>query len=261
MKQSSPDYWRMVIAFSWNGQRYKADLSAPMDIAIPLRNGAEHQPNAYGAPLFEMEPVHMEGFIGSLEAGAPVNFFNVRINPHGNGTHTECVGHILAGPYTLRECMQRSHFIAELITVTPEVTDQGSLITKAQLENASHGSAEALVVRTLPNTAEKLHRSYTGSNPPFFAPDGMDWVRSQGYLHLLTDLPSVDPEVDGGTLAAHKSFWDVPGNIRAEATITELVYVPGNIPDGLYLLDIHNLAIDLDVSPSRPMLYEMEKLA
>ena len=208
-----------------------------------------------------MEPVRTEGFIGSLKAGAPVNFFNVHINPHGNGTHTECVGHILPGPYTLRECMQRSHFVAELITVRPEVTDKGSQITKAQLEKACHGSAEALVVRTLPNTPEKLHRSYTGSNPPFFASDGIDWIRSLDYLHLLTDLPSVDPEVDGGVLAAHKSFWDVAGIIRATATITELVYVPGNIPDGLYLLDIHNLAIDLDVSPSRPMLYEIEKLA
>jgi hypothetical protein len=87
----------------------------------------------------------------------------------------------------------------------------------------------------------------------------MRWIADRGIKHLLTDLPSVDPEVDGGTLAAHKAFWIVDGVVREDCTISEMVYVPENIPDGLYLLDLHTMALELDASPSRPMLYVIEK--
>jgi hypothetical protein len=87
----------------------------------------------------------------------------------------------------------------------------------------------------------------------------MAWIAEMGYQHLLTDLPSVDPEVDGGTLAGHKAFWIFRDVIRKACTITEMVYVPENIPDGLYLLDLHTVSLELDVSPSRPMLYVIEK--
>ena len=52
----------------------------------------------------------------------------------------------------------------------------------------------------------------------------------------LVDLPSVDREVDGGRLEAHHAFWGLPDNPRHHCTITELVYVPSNAPDGMYLL-------------------------
>ena len=35
-----------------------------------------------------------EGFTGSVAEGGSVNFRNIAFNPHGNGTHTECLGHI-----------------------------------------------------------------------------------------------------------------------------------------------------------------------
>jgi kynurenine formamidase len=259
----------MQITFTWNTQRYRADLSHPIDLAIPLVSGAAHQPNAYGAPAFEAAPVVGDNFIGSIEAGAPVNFFNIRLNPHGNGTHTECVGHILQGPYYIRECLQQSHYMAEVITVEPVAGPRGAMILREQIESSvmslrrhlEHGDLfpEALVVRTLPNPEDKKTRRYTGTNPPWFDVDAVAWIREQGYQHLLTDLPSVDREEDEGRLAAHKAFWDISGEIRTKATITEMIFVPTRIPDGLYLLDLHNLAFDLDVSPSRPMLYVVDQ--
>jgi hypothetical protein len=36
-----------------------------------------------------------------------------------------------------------------------------------------------------------------------------------------------------------------------------MIYVPGEIRDGLYLLNIQTLAIDLDVSPSRIVIYKL----
>ena len=49
----------------------------------------------------EYTPVVAGDFVGSTASGGPVNFFNIRVNPHGNGTHTECVGHIAREPYVL----------------------------------------------------------------------------------------------------------------------------------------------------------------
>ncbi|HLF64726.1 MAG TPA: cyclase family protein [Saprospiraceae bacterium] len=250
----------MKIKFTWNGDEYTADLSVPIDISIPLMNGEDNQPNAYGAPLYEATPVRSGEFIGSLEAGAPVNFFNISVNPHGNGTHTECVGHILQGPYSIRKCMTASLFVAELVTVQPEKREgEGARVTKSQLEPLIEHHADVLIVRTLPNQEDKKRRQYTGTNPPWFDVAAMAWIAELGYQHLLTDLPSVDPEADGGALAGHKAFWIVNGIIRSACTITEMIYAPENVPDGLYLLDLHTVALELDVSPSRPMLYVIEK--
>jgi kynurenine formamidase len=249
----------MQITLNWNADQFLVDLSNPKDISIPLKNEAENQPNAYHAPRYEASPVRAGNFIGSLEAGAPVNFFNIHLNPHGNGTHTECVGHILQGPWYLRECFKQSHFVAELLTVTPDETPNGYRVTQRQLQTLSMYAAEALIVRTLPNPESKMHRNYSGTNPPCFEEEAMQWLVGRNYRHLLTDLPSVDPEEDGGALAAHRTFWNLPGEVRSDCTITELIYVPANIPDGLYLLDLHTAAFHLDVSPSRPMLYEMTK--
>jgi kynurenine formamidase len=149
--------------------------------------------------------------------------------------------------------------MAEVISVEPTFGPTGQFLTREQIETAVQFRTEALIVRTLPNPEDKKTRRYTGTNPPWFDVEAMAWIREQGYQHLLTDLPSVDREEDEGRLAAHKAFWDISGGIRTEATITEMIFVHTRIPDGLYLLDLHNLAFDLDVSPSRPMLYVVDQ--
>jgi len=56
---------------------------------------------------------------------------------------------------------------------------------------------------------------------------------------------------------AHRAFWQFPDAIRDTATITELVYVPDSIADGLYLLNIQIASFELDASPSKPVLYRL----
>ncbi|MGL5889046.1 MAG: cyclase family protein, partial [Bacteroidia bacterium] len=75
--------------------------------------------------------------------------------------------------------------------------------------------------------------------------------------HLLLDLPSVDREVDGGALAAHKAFWNYPENTRRNCTITEFIYVPNDVFDGAYLLNLQTAPIENDATPSRPVLYRI----
>ena len=80
----------MQIQFEHNDKTYTANLNNGIDLSIPLANDP-NQVNCFWAPLFEISPVRTEQFTGSIEEGGLVNFKNVRINPHGNGTHTECI--------------------------------------------------------------------------------------------------------------------------------------------------------------------------
>ena len=64
-------------------------------------------------------------------------------------------------------------------------------------------------------------------------------------------------ESDDGLLLAHKAFWKYPDEVRSDCTITELVYIPDAIEDGLFLLNLQIASFDIDVSPSKPVLYKL----
>lgn len=86
----------------------------------------------------------------------------------------------------------------------------------------------------------------------------MQRLVERGVKHILVDLPSVDREVDGGQLEAHHVFWGLPNDPRTGCTITELVYVPQNASDGLYLLHLGVAPFMNDASPCRPVLFPLE---
>ena len=248
----------MISTLVHNKTEWKIDLKKPIDISIPLISG-QAGPNCFYAPVYETYPVEADNFIGDREQGGLVNFFNVKINPHGNGTHTECVGHISQGNLKLRDCMQRFHFFANLITVDAHKLDNGDkLITKESILSATadYGFSEAMILRTKPNNDDKLVKNYSGTNPTYFDPDAIKTLINMGVEHLLTDLPSVDKEEDGGKLESHKAFWDYPDQISLHRTITELIFVPNFVKDGPYVLNIMVGNYDLDVSPSKPVLYK-----
>lgn len=218
-------------------------------------------PKCFWAPNFEAEPVRMGDWVGSVNQGAPVNFYNVRLNPHGNGTHTECVGHISHEPYRIYECLKTYIHQALLISITPETLPNGDkIITRKLLEASCQALTtqhlKALIVRTLPNTETKQHLDYSGSNPCYFEPAACQWLAQINVEHLLVDLPSVDREEDAGALAAHKAYWQYPSSdVRVHCTITELIYVPDFIADGHYALSLQIAPFGLDAAPSNPVLY------
>ncbi len=246
----------MLARLSIAGQDYEADLTTPIDCSIPLQS--EKGPNCYFAPPFEATPVVTETFTGSIESGFPVNFYNLRINPHGNGTHTECSGHINPGPLFIGKLFNEYHLAARLITVEPSDLKGDKIITRDMLRDQQQPWPEAVLVRTDPNFDDKLSRNYSGTNPPYFQPEALAFLAASGVNHLLTDLPSVDREDDGGKLFAHHAFWGKGAELRSNCTITELIYVPDEVVDGLYLLNLQVLNIQLDVSPSRPVLFKLQ---
>lgn len=247
----------MHITFNFQGKTCAANLSNPIDLTIPLRHGEEN-PNCFWAPFPDFEPVRAGEFVGSTAEGGVVNFFNIRLNPHGNGTHTECVGHIARERYAVRTCLREHHFMAKLISLFPQRLDNGDrVLLKKQFEEQVHTSDEvrALIVRTLPNDALKMRQNWSGSNPPYLHDEAVKYLVSCGIEHLILDLPSVDREEDGGLLLGHRAFWQYPEATRTHCSITEMAFIPNEVKDGVYLLNLQTTAIDLDASPSKVLIY------
>ena len=227
---------------------FKIDLSKPLDISIPLRGTKENVTAWYVNPP-EFTPVMENGFIGDVNLGGAVNFRNIFFNPHGHGTHTECVGHISKEAYTINQCLKQFTFLAKLVTITPANINGDTIITLEQVKNNwKNNDAEAIVIRTLPNNEYKLEMQYSATNPTYLDKEAMQ---------LLIDTPSVDREEDGGELIAHHIFWDYPKNPQTERTITELIYVPEIVQDGIYILQFQLASFENDASPSKPILYQL----
>jgi kynurenine formamidase len=234
---------------------YQCDLSKPIDISIPMRSGSDN-PNAFGIPHPTFEPLVIGEFVGSVAKGGSVNCENLLLNAHGNGTHTECVGHISHERITINQSLKKFFFIAQVIT---SKTNNGQVMT-ADIIPFIKKESEAIIIRTLPNDLDKLSKNYSGNNPGFLEPELCRQICDIGIKHLLVDLPSVDPEHDEGKLTAHHLFWDYPKNPRMDATISEMIYVPENIEDGIYLLNIQIASFETDASPSKPILYEIQAI-
>ncbi|MCZ6560214.1 MAG: cyclase family protein [Gammaproteobacteria bacterium] len=256
------------VFFDSSGQRFRADLQQPVDIAIPLQFSGP-QPSHFGAAIATSHPFESDGFVGDTRAGGSCNCEEIVLVPHCNGTHTECVGHITDQRVSLHDCLKDSLMTAMLVSVVTETASDGDrVITAAQLIKAMTGfsnEADALIVRTLPNPQDKKTQDHAAEVAPYFSSEAMAWI-AERYEHLLTDLPSVDRSHDQGRLAAHRIFWGMDADSRdlesarfPDRTITEMIYAGDDIADGFYLLNLQVPPFVADAAPSRPRLYSLEE--
>jgi len=240
-------------------KNHTIDLSKPLDISIPLQGNASNV-NAWYVHHPKIEPHTNDDFIGKVSKGASTNFNDIYFNPHAHGTHTECVGHITKEFHSINKNLTTYFFLAQVITIAPEKYQDDYVVSRKQLEYAIRDkNPTALVIRTLPNFNEKLTQQYSHTNPPYLLEEAALFMVEKGVEHLLIDLPSVDKEKDAGALLAHKAFWNFEGAIRFNATITEFIYVPDAIKDGVYYLNLQVAPFENDASPSRPVLYKIEE--
>lgn len=245
-----------MIAQITDGPRtFQVDLSDPIDISIPLVSG-KNRLRAWSVSPITIEPVRTKRFLGSVEEGGDVNFRNIAFNPHGHGTHTECVGHISKEVISVNQTLKRFHMIAQVLSIEPTQIGEDFVITVDQLP--SELDCNALCIRTMPNEDSKLTRIYSDANPPYIDQEAMRKIVELGVEHLLIDTPSVDREQDGGALISHHIFWDYPTEINRTKTITELIYIPTEIQDGEYFMELQFAPFENDASPSRPVLYRIQ---
>jgi len=247
----------MIATIQYNSRKLKIDLSKPLDISIPITGKAANVNAWYLGPP-KIEPEIMDGENISVANGAVVNFNTITFNPHAHGTHTETVGHITEKIYSINKHLKQFFFLAEVITVAPEKLGEDYVISKKQLQFAiGNKKRKAIVIRTMPNTRDKLSRQYSNTNPTYLQEDAAEYLKTKGVDHLLIDLPSVDKENDRGELLAHNAFWNTSGKLRLDATITEFIYVSNKIEDGCYMLNLQIAPFENDASPSKPILYKV----
>lgn len=245
----------MISRINWNDRWYQVDLGEGFDISISIHPDG---PQCFHSGKARLLPQKSDDFVGSIDLGGHVNSFEVYFIPHAHGTHTECSAHIGLKDIYITDVFDESHFICQLITVQPKITENADQIIDQDLvrKQLNYPVPPAIAIRTLPNDDFKRSRNYSGSNPTYFEPGALEALADLGVRHLLTDLPSVDRENDGGALLAHKAFWKNP-NQRRTATITELIYADASIEDGIYLLNLQVASFELDASPSRPILHRL----
>jgi len=255
----------------------------PVSIAIAMQFDGP-QPNHFGANEATAKPMQSGGFIGDTTQGGSCNAQEVTFNPHCNGTHTESISHVIDELIAPHEVVVQPLMLAQLITLEassdavldtyqPPIEPGDKVIGLHQLTAVLkdlHEDVKALIIRTLPNTTTKQTCRYGQDvNPAFFSNEAMQWLVEETEIdHLLVDLPSVDRLYDDGLLSNHRLFWNIdPGSHQSSEqqhrhkTITEMVYVPNDIKDGAYLLNLQLPRLNLNAVPSNPVLYKMLKQA
>lgn len=247
----------MIATIQNNSKKYTIDLSKPVDISVAI-DVSKQNVNAWYIDDPKIFPVTDGDWIGNVEQGGDVNFNDIHFNPHSHITHTECVGHITEKVHSINKNLQQYFFLAEVITVVPELLNGDEIISKKQLKYAlGNKKRKAVVIRTLPNLEEKKSYRYSNTNPPYLLEDAAVFLREKGVEHLLIDLPSLDKEKDDGKLLAHNAFWDTDGKLRLNATVTEFIFVPNTVEDGTYFLNLMIAPFENDATPSKPILYEI----
>ncbi|ALJ05956.1 metal-dependent hydrolase [Pseudalgibacter alginicilyticus] len=249
----------MIATIQYNSRKLQIDLSEPLDISIPIK-ASKSNVNAWNLNPPKIEPVKYKEWIANVNEGACVNSNNISFNPHAHGTHTECVGHITEKSYSINQNLKRFFFLAEVITVAPETLKGDKVISRKQLQFAiGNKKRDAIIIRTIPNTIEKLTKQYSNTNWPYLLPDAVELLVSKGVKHLLLDTPSIDKEKDECELLGHNAFWNTKGKLRLDSTITEFVFVPNLVEDGEYFLNLQIAPFENDASPSKPILYKIKE--
>lgn len=249
----------MKAIIEYNSRKIEVNISNPIDISIPI-DASKKNVNAWYLDNPKIFPEIIDGEEVKVSNGAVVNFNNISFNPHSHVTHTECVGHITEKVHSVNKNLKYFIFLAEVVTIAPLFHNGDFLIGVKQLKTALRNKKrDAIVIRTLPNLEDKKSMQYSNTNPTYLSEKAAVYLREKGIKHLLIDLPSVDKEKDEGRLLSHNAFWNTSGEIRMDATITEFIYVPNDVEDGEYLLNLMIAPFENDATPSKPVLYKIIK--
>ena len=262
----------MNVEYKIKNKSYLINFSEFNDLSIPINFNGQ-QPNTYNVEIASSRPYKDDSFIGDTRKGGPCNFETYKITPHCNGTHTECIGHITNQRISIKDSLDDVFFKSTLISVTPtknkesyipSLNSEDLVITREmlheKLNDISSLFLEGLIIRTLPNSKQKLSQNYMQITPPFFTIEAMQYIRDIGVKHLLVDVPSVDRLFDDGYLSCHNIFWNTKekkyNSSTKNYTITEMIYVDNKIEDGLYLLNLQIPSFVSDAAPSRPIIFK-----
>ncbi len=254
----------MKASLTFAGVTRHVDLSAATSLTIPVAANGRH-PRFFVDQPVSFQPLTAGSFTGRVNAGASCNADRICFIPHCHGTHTEGAGHITTERQPVQAYQTGGMLTAALASVQPDLSpggDASPVIEASELDWPD--GIDALIVRTLPNSQDKCIRDYSQAPPyPLLSHEAMTRICHAGIRHLLIDTPSVDA-ADNDRLPLHRRFWgmdekpqsQVPES-RLGCTITEMIFVPDQLDDGLYLLHLGVGALIGDAAPSSPVVFKL----
>ena len=272
----------MLAELNIGGQKVRVAMDRGVSLAIPVEfgPGANTGPRHFGAPAPASQPWSVGAFSGSVATGASCNCSTLSLIPHCQMTHTESVAHLTREAGDAWRVVPRGLLPAVVVSVSPEPAREtlestdpqpwgtDVLITQRRLRAAwpmvRMVDPVAAIVRTLPNETAKRSRDYSDLIPPYFTREAMQWLVEKRIEHLVVDVPSVDRSHDEGRLVGHRLFFGLPPGshargdaARSRATITELAFIPDEVPDGPCILSLAVPALGGDAVPSQPIVYPL----
>lgn len=277
---SGPSVPGLTAIVQVGGRGHEVLLSQGIDLSLPLSFSSD-DPNLYGIPNAEKATFQAGQMIGDTRQGGSCNVDVLRLTPHCHGTHTECVGHITEERISIRETLPTGLIPCRIVSIEPESlcsageTSRPALSAvdgqdlgvsaralRSELGDSATAFTEAIILRTLPNSTGKRNRTYAENGAPFLSIEAAAYLSQLGVRHILVDFPSIDRIFDDGEMAAHRTWWELepgshatPTGAARYRTITELVFVPNTVEDGIGFLSLHIPPFESDAAPSRPIFY------
>ncbi len=225
------------------------------------------QLNAYGC-----EPAAMKQLL-DLELGDAVSCGEWSLVPHAHTTHLETKAHISSQSSSISKsninikCLTDIYILRSVAFLSTDETYEGRQSTsdkvvtaaafqKQWLEAAWQHEVKAAIIIVDPPLVDldTTKIDVSRSNPPYFTKEAIQWLRLR-YEVLLTNLPSIDREEDGGTTPNHQMFFQNEDNLIVE------FLKPAHIEKAeAYLLELQHISVDSDAVPVRPLLYPLARI-
>jgi arylformamidase len=204
--------------------------------------------NAFHFSPITLKTVELEGqFIGDVTRGGSCNVDTLQYIPHGL-THLETSAHILSpsvNPPTVKDIpLENLSGIVYLIDLSRRGMKKGELIPPGVIQKKLEALTLPVSMLALKTHSSMLPEDYDFSGKDFLslAPETARVIhdyRSPNRIDcLILDLPSIDPESDGGKLAAHREYFGLPqtghnAKDNEKRTLVELAWF-ANLEEGYY---------------------------
>jgi len=182
-------------------------------------------PNIFHLPLITSKTFELENqFTGDVRKGGSCNLDVLNYIPH-NLTHVETAAHIVSydcnPPWIADIPAENFSGIVYVIDLTDIRIEQGRLISRNEIERKLRNNRLPVTMLAIKTKASEFPQDYDFSDKGFIALDAEaakgihDYsivINSKKFIIdcLILDLPSIDPERDGGKLSAHRSYFGLP---------------------------------------------------
>jgi len=251
-----------------DGNHRRFSLGEPLPVSREVRFQPETKAsNAFYLPMIYSKTVEFEGqFIGDVERGGSCNVDTLCFTPH-NITHLETSAHILAPsskPAYVSD-INPAHLEGIVLLIDLSKNNSldgsgvpgdkaGSLVAVDMIAHKLRKNKLPISMLALKTRSSLLAEDYDFSGKNFLAvspeaarlvhdytmtiPQGENESTDLRIHCLLLDLPSIDPESDGGKLSAHRNFFGLPatgieGEDLEKRALVELAYF-NNLEEGYY---------------------------